>query len=184
MIFLVPYAYDRMPGGKPRKGVPLNRLGSKARCDALAKIAENIDQYKSYWVLTAGYSKKSPTQSSSLNKESLADQMYWYIKSLGFREISSWPRSWGTHKETTETVKIIINMALPPPHLRLNPPVDVYISTNLGHMPRVWLCWFFLKPKGWKVHFVPANHSFTLKEYFQETAKFFVYLYHFLSKKW
>lgn len=181
MIFLVPYAYDRMPGGKPREGVPPNRLGSKARCDALVCAHKQLnpnDEWSGF-ILTAGYTKNFPSIPRETN-ESIAGQMRKYLLEQGF---SSTVRilTWGTYKETESAIKEIRNTLY---ESWRNEPTMVYVSTNLGHMPRVWLCWFFLRPRGWKVHFVLANHSFSLKEYFQETAKFFQYLYRFVFKKW
>ncbi len=170
-----------MPGGKPRKGVPPNRLGSKARCDALLAVIQKNRLEHCHFVFTAGYSKESPKVPTKVGEISMCWEMAIYIESqeagvgLGLWRIST---AWGTYEETLHAINFIgLDSFIPPPD-------EVWVSTNLGHMPRVWLCWFFLKPKGWKVHFVVANHSFTLKEYFQETAKFLGYLYRFVFKKW
>lgn len=177
-----------MPRGKPDDGIPPNRLGSKARCDKLiAMVSETESLRPGYiFILTAGFTKESPASPTQKVWESLSGQMERYLLSQGVqpKKIFAQERSWGTHEETVEAIKLITKMAEPPQHLRFNPHIDIYVSTNLGHIPRVWLCWYFLKPKKWKVHFVRANHSFTPKEYFQETAKFFGYLYKFLFNKW
>lgn len=185
MIFLVPYAYDRMPGGKPREGVPANRLGSKARCDALIEeIPEGLDigNTANYsFVLTAGFSKESPCTPTSEIHRSVAEEMATYVDRLCVYQVSLFPNNyrfvWGTYGETVEVIRTI--------RRECANNNQIFVSTNLGHLPRVWLCWFFLKPEGWKVHFVLARHSFTFwPEYFQETAKFFQYLYRFVFKRW
>lgn len=173
MVFLIPYAYDRLPDGKPRIGVPARRLGSKSRCDALLL---KTDPYYIF-VLTAGFSKKSHDQPTETEKEALCEQMEKYLRSRGSLFFISKPRTWGTYGETLESIMIMSPFSA-------TRPIEICVSTNLGHMPRVWLCWFFLKPKGWKVRFVIARHSFTPKEWWQETFKFFVYLYRFIFEKW
>ena len=180
MIFLVPYAYDRMPGGKPREGVLANRLGSKARCDALFRVVrKRNDLWSVIFILTAGYSKESARSTEKI-PESIAEQMCIYVKEQGFSTHLSPKFSWGTFEETRNAISVISSFALE----SVKEPC-VYVSTNLGHMPRVWLCWFFLRRhKTWEVHFVLADHSFTPKEWLQETAKFFQYLYRFVFKKW
>ena len=182
MIFLVPYAYDRMPDGKPRKGVALKRLGSRARIDALLvsliKIFK-VGEMRTYWfVLTAGYSKESVNSPTSKVHRSIAEEMGMYIISQNGDGLAIIPNelAWGTYQETARAISTIRTKALVGNH--------VFVSTNLGHMPRVWLCWLFLKPSSWEVHFVLADHSFTKKEWLQETVKFFIYLYRFLFRKW
>ena len=195
MIFLVPYAYDRMPGGKPRESVPANRLGGKARCDALIDVATRAlkinheDGPYGIWcdfVFSAGYTKDSPTKPTLVVIESIAEQMAKYVRSTGIEFASSVDRHdlvWGTYFETVRAIRRISSTTVIA-HNRGYKNNGVYVGTNLGHLPRVWLCWLFLKPKGWKIHFVLANHSFAPKEWLQETAKFFQYLYRFVFKKW
>lgn len=183
MVFLFPYAYDRMPNGKPREGVPENHLGSKARCDSL------ISKYKALagrpgetceFIFTAGYTKEQKEEPEHDSDLRLANQMITYIRRINPRMpgFTSHIRAWGTFEETRVAIDEIKEVC------DQHDNVMVYASTNLGHMPRVWLCWLFLKPKSWKVHFVLARHSFTPKEWFQETSKFFQYLYRFLFRKW
>lgn len=175
MVFLVPYAYDRMPDGKPCEGVPANRLGTKARIDALK-------QHGWLWVLTAGYTKESPEKPSGKYRVSLASQMCSYILySTQGSDCIIQECAWGTQSETRAVISVITKWRQ---SWSIRDSVEVFVSTNIGHMPRVWLCWLFLKPKGWKVHFIRAHHSFTPKECLQETAKFFSYLYRFLFRKW
>jgi hypothetical protein len=187
LIFLVPYDYDRMPDGKPRKGIPPKRLGGKARCDALIEKAYSLlkEDEESFstdfcFVLVSRFSKDQKKPSADL-PQSIAEQMAVYVEEKSPCFVTKqYPTAWGTCEETAISIQVIpFILGQDWPHK----PV-VYVSTNPGHMPRVWLCWFFLKPKGWKVHFVLANHSFTPKEWFQETAKFFQYLYRFVFKKW
>lgn len=185
LIFLVPYAYDRMPSGKPREGVPTNRLGSKARCDVLIGASQQYRKQagsntRCRFVLTAGYTKESPAIPTEDVKESIAMEMSDYLRSQNVWSTHVHPIAWGTLEETRESIRIISHLS------SLNWVIHprIFVSTNLGHLPRVWLCWLFLKPKGWRFRFVLANHSFTPKEWFQETAKFFQYLYCFVFKKW
>lgn len=174
-----------MPEGKPRKGVPPSRLGSKARCDALLRIKNELDYADGdfgycTWILVAGFSKESPTKATSPAQTSLAEDMCSYL-SGGGRLYHFDPVSWGTYEETRAMIQEIRSRT----PCGFTDDDEVYVSTNLGHMPRVRLCWFFLKPKGWKVSFVTAKHSFTFwPEWFQEIAKFFTYFYRFLFKKW
>jgi hypothetical protein len=180
LIFLAPYGYDRMFDGKPMAGVPTERLGSQARIDALIKKRDRgaliADFESSCWVLVAGFSKDSPCQPTENTRTSLAEDMRKYLTSLGYQLFLGGPKCWGTYEETREIIQEIRRV--------YDYEAEIFVSTNLGHMPRVRLCWFFLKPKNWEVNFVEANHSFTPKECFHETAKFFVYLYRFLFKKW
>lgn len=178
-----------MPNGKPRDGIPANRLGSKARCDALLvemwMILRKDDHSLTTdfkFVLTAGYTKESPGKPTEKVPQSLAAQIEQYIRSQNFHPgfIFVRDKAWGTLEETLGAISLISDIAA----VNWTTHPQIYVSTNLGHMPRVWLCWFFLKPKGWKVHFVLAKHSFTPKEWVQETVKFFVYLYRFVFKKW
>lgn len=174
-----------MPGGQPRTGVPAKRLGSKARCDALLAELQRMDDlwtyFRSRFVLTAGYTKDSPGEPTVGAEESIAQQMRYYLLSRDWTlSCVMQGRVWGTFEETKEAIRLIAYSA----DTNWASDVKIYVSTNLGHLPRVWLCWLFLKPEGWKVHFVTAKHSFTLKEYFQETGKFFIYLYRFLFRRW
>jgi len=173
-----------MPDGKPREGVPVNRLGTKTRCDALIQKLKTIEiePNESFeFLLTAGYKKDEKEEPKDKPELRIANQMAIYIRKINIklRVFTSHIRAWGTFEETREAINEIKEM-IGPDYGR----VEIYISTNLGHLSRVWLCWFFLKPHGWKVHFVRANHSFTPKEWVQEAIKFFVYFYHFLLKKW
>lgn len=176
-----PLAYDRMPHGQPRQGVPVKYLGSMHRIHALLdKIAEMPDTPEDHlFVFVAGFSKKSPHEPTAEAHVSLADEMCQYITYWRPVIHSFWDsQSWGTHDELQSVIatgKLVDD----------GEDHDVYIATNLGHTPRVMLTWFFLeKPKSWRVHFVLAKHSFSPKEWVQETAKFFTYLYRFALRKW
>lgn len=189
-----------MPNGKPREGVPPKRLGTKARCDALIKVLNerrsqfggvNQGQFVLYWfILNAAFTKESPNKPTQNVTESLAEQMEKYLHHEGYilcpRTTPKNTLVWGTFAETCEAIRDIKKKIQVCEDQGIgNDDLEVFVSTNLGHMPRVWLCWFLLKPKNWKVHFVLANHSFTFwPEYFQETFKFFQYFYRFLFKKW
>lgn len=188
VIFLVPYAYDRMPQGQPRVGVPAKRLGTKARCDALLEKVDalwkadlRISGRKFCFILTAGFCKESPNSPKEGAEESLSMQMAKYLCENSPLQVRAYSLAWGTYQETLLSRNLIKNIV----RSRGAPNAKIYISTNLGHLPRVWLCWRFLKPSGWEVRFVRAKHSFKVwPEYFQETFKFFLYLYRFLLKKW
>ena len=182
MIFLCPYAYDRMPSGLPRSGVAKERLGSKARIDALYNfVKHSCPQGKEYilaWVLVAGYSKQNPKKATESIPSSLSQDMEDYIKNLNYGFVLGEATAWGTYEETCSIIKKINDCKLS------EDQQDIVVSTNIGHMFRVWLCWLFLKPKSWRVRFIPAEHSFTWKERLQETIKFLAYLYRFIFKKW
>jgi len=193
LVFFVPYAYDRMPYGEARRGIPADRLGSKARCDALLAEYKNSGLKKciSSFVLTAGFTKDSPDEPTETVTESLASQMERYVRLHGhYHPLIPRRLVWGTYEETAAAIgaisEIVRTWELGHEDVRSDPDdqVHVFVSTNPGHMPRVKLCWRFLKPRGWCVHFVPANHTFTKKEWGQETVKFFQYLYRFLFRRW
>ena len=172
MNFCIPYAYGRM-GDKRWEG-------TKARCDALIAVSEQlgINRKKTKFVLTAGFTKKFPTSPSTEAGESIAVEMNCYI--LGRIKASTMVAgvTWGTYGETLTSINLIKEVIQTEEH------PTVYVSTNFGHMLRVRLCWLFLKPKGWEVKFVTANHSSTLKEYLQEPVKFLGYFFLFVSKRW
>lgn len=176
-----PLAYDRMPYGQPRQNVPINRLGSKARIDVLLKkMFVVLDTQEDHlFVFVAGFSKNSPDTPTTDTPVSLAEEMDRYANYQTPALESFWgAQSWGTHDEIYSVIATGKLVDTGEDH-------DVYIATNLGHMPRVMLTWFFLeKPESWRIHFVPAKHSFSPKEWVQETVKFFTYLYRFVFKKW
>ncbi len=176
-----PLAYDRMPHGQPRQDTPINRLGSKVRIDVLLKkLVMVLGTPKDHlFVFVAGFSKKSPDTPTTDAPISLAEEMDRYANYQTPALESFWDaQSWGTHDEIHSIIEEGKGVGTGEDH-------DVYIATNLGHMPRVMLTWFFLeKPKSWRAHFVIAKHSFSPKEWAQETIKFFTYLYRFTFKKW
>ncbi len=163
--YCVPYAYDRPKAGQVG--------GSTARCDAIIKAVDQmgIPRSECLFILSAGFSKKSVSRPIDDISVSIANQMAEYVESRGCR--SRVVRlTWGTYGETLSATN--------------NIPTNqhVIISTNLGHMPRVLLCWWFLAPEHRDKEFVLADHHFTLREYAQETIKFFTYLYRFTLGRW
>lgn len=176
-----PLAYDRMPNGQPRQDVPPKHLGSKARIDALLhKMVVVLGTPQNHlFMFVAGFSKKSPDKPTTDAPVSLSEEMDRYANYQTPALKSFWDaQSWGTHDEIRSIIATGKLVDTGEDH-------DVYIATNLGHMPRVMLCWFLLgKPLSWRVHFVLAKHSFSPKEWAQETVKFFVYLHRFAFRKW
>ncbi|MES2213760.1 MAG: hypothetical protein V4473_02915 [Patescibacteria group bacterium] len=179
--FFVPYAYDRI---SEKTG-----HGTKARCDALLDVVRSLDIKEPNFILTAGYSKESPAKPVEEAPESLAYQMcnYIYKQSIGFHQqiLISWsPTAWGTLEETRQAaIRIAAMFSFG------EDEIHVYISTNKGHMPRVRLCWKYIKrnlriDKKLRLHFVEAHHSFSIKEWVQETIKFLQYQHNFKSGKW
>ncbi len=79
--------------------------------------------------------------------------------------------AWGTGAEIRSAVKIIKSAI----HSGLETDEIVIISSsNPMHLHgRVKLWWSRCRPTGTEVILVPANHSFTPKEWVQETVKFF-----------
>jgi len=176
--YFIPLGYDRIldEGG----------LGTIARCDALIEEARKIgNEYLCRFVATAGYTKESPTKPTEEVKESLAEQIGQHIRKAGFRRLIIRPCVWGTRDELAVALSEVSQIVT---QNWDNTPV-IYISTNPGHMPRVRLCCYFLKREfDWnkkiRFIFVPANHSFTRKEWGQETIKLLIYLCRFLFNKW
>lgn len=180
MHYLIPLAYDRIQNGGGH--------GSKTRCDVLIKKAEEIlvatnhketVQFMSF----AGYSKENK---NGPNVEStLSAQMLNYVRTkikdvIYYGDYDS--PAWGTYEEVYFALKVIS------PHSRYFKKLVICFSTNLGHSLRVWMCIWFLRIKlgihpDCQIKVLIANHSFTPKEYFQETAKFFGYLYKFLVRE-
>jgi hypothetical protein len=160
--FLIPYAYDYIQNEKG--------AGTRARCDVLIDIAEMRPSIESWFVLTAGFTKMSPAAPTEEQKESLAEQMKKYILSqLPDAQVEAEPRGFGTIAETHGAIKIIERIAL---REHIARPV-VWVSSNPGHLYRVWLCWKFLAPPLWEVNYVGANHSFgSTKEICRECVKF------------
>lgn len=173
---LCPLAYDYLNRG---------RGGTRARCDILvewAQVEETLPEKRNwFFFLSAGYTKASPTTPTIDVPVSLAAQMEMYLTSQDIpgEKIICAPDNelvFGTYEECRALVTLIKNTGIENPVL--------YFSTNMGHIPRVFICFWFLVPRKWKIRFAPAPHSFTRKEYWQETIKFFVYIYRFLFKKW
>ena len=197
MHYFIPLAYDRID---PTKGTG---KGTAARCIVLLKKALDVVQKegihsKCIFVATAGFSKENPGKPTREVQVSLTQDIMRFIQtSWSGRKIGR-PIAWGTYQEVLTALEIICdeetyrvkNQVLTPEPTDHKWP-DVHISTNLGHMPRVRLCCFFFRRRlqathirRAKFHFVVAPHSFTLKEWGQETIKFFIYLYRFVFKKW
>jgi hypothetical protein len=125
------------------------------------------------FILTGGYTKESPDIPTVSVRQSLASQMRKYLlEKAPYLEIDSDPVAWGTLIETKEAICIMRQHV----QSKFADRVVVHVSTNLGHLPRVLLCWFALRPKHWKIRWDLANHSFTPKEWGQETLKFLKYI--------
>ena len=159
-FYFIPLGYNWIVTGKPR--------GTEARCDALlGYIREKcLFPERCRFLLTAS----SPTGS---DRRSMAAEMADYIRqqSEGFVSPASQPMGWGTIAEIRYSIELIKKELNEKGIDEKTERVCVHISTNTGHMFRVQLYWWALAPKEWRVIFVPANHSFTMKEWFQETAK-------------
>src|SRR4051812_11063278 len=125
MIYLVPYAYDRMPDGRPREGIPAERLGSKARCDALMEVMTKQLGRDAYFVLTSGFTKESPDHPTDSVREPLAKQMGIYLRHNGFvYTAGEGPYVWGTYEETRAAIAAIEKIQH---HLMF---AEIYVSTN------------------------------------------------------
>jgi hypothetical protein len=83
---------------------------------------------------------------------------------------------WGTLGETIASAKVIRRRAKPGEN------VIVWVCSNLGHLPRIRLCWNYVGDRSWDVRFLSADKQrFTWKErLLLEPAKFMVYLVAFL----
>ncbi len=182
MAFFVAYAYDWLPDGKPRTGVPWHQLGTMHRLNVLISIYNKRKNKEPIihdrFVLTAG----RPHESSA-DQETMGAQMEKYLRSERVHPTSLGIRGevWGTYAETLAAIERIESIS--ERHWIHHP--EVYVCTNLGHMPRVWLCWFFLASWKWCVHYKVAwEQSFTPQEWLQETGKFVVYFFKFLFRRW
>ncbi len=140
--------------------------GTQTRCNTLLKIIrfESLLQTEFHFILVAG------TPPGSNRKVSMAAQMAQYITHISQNTINPTPTpfGWGTLAEIQGAILQIGSFA------SLHPKVqpEVYICTNLGHMPRVKMYWWALAPKEWRVTFVPArDQSFTKMEWLQEAGK-------------
>jgi hypothetical protein len=165
MYYFVPLGYNWIVPGKPG--------GTEARCDALLKYCaeDYLPSEICSFVLTADRPLGS-------NHQPMADEMADYIRQKSENSFYPIPRpmGWGTLAEIENAIKVIRED-------RNGGRIAVIISTNHGHMPRVRLYWRVLAPKEWKVTFIPANHSFTKTEWFQETAKVVRDLYRIATGK-
>ena len=179
MYFFVPLAYDRIQNEQGK--------GSIARCKVLiieaTKIANTFGARLVTFFSQAGYTKETPGNPSEGVREPLCDQISKYVTDvIPWVTFCSTPQAWGTYEELRYTLQQSKEWG------RKEEKNYFYTSTNLGHSFRVWLCLFFLRFqlkmwKGWKMRVLLADHSFSRKEWFQETGKFFVYLYGFIFKR-
>lgn len=182
MHYLIPLAYDRIQNG--------GGYGSKKRCDVLITKAKDVlkltDNKETVQFLSfAGYSKenkKGPNRESTLSAQMLT-YIRENIKGVIYYYGDSDNPAWGTYEEILHTLKLIA------PYSGSFKKLVICFSTNLGHLLRVRMCIWFLRRKlrihpDCQIKVLVANHSFTPKEYFQETAKFFGYLYKFIFSKW
>ncbi|TAL49431.1 hypothetical protein EPN83_00795 [Patescibacteria group bacterium] len=164
-IFLVPYAYDRLNKNK-QEG-----KGTRARCDALIEVIRRIPEEEIVGViLTAGFTKENPRAPSNKHRISLAEQMSAYLQLCEWKlegKTTVEPCTWGTLGETVEAIRIAEALC----RRRQMPPksVEIFVSSNPLHLyGRIALCWFALKPRGWRVRLVPARHRFTWRECLRE----------------
>lgn len=157
MYYFIPLGYNWIVPGQPS--------GTEARCDRLLRLrrSESLRAEWCHFILTAG---KPPGSNRTVT---MAEEMADYISYTSKMAINPTPAplGWGTLAEIQGSILRIKSIASLYPHVQ----PQVYICTNLGHMFRVKMYWGTLAPKEWKVIIVPANHSFTTKEWFQESAK-------------
>jgi len=184
--YFIPLAYDRIDSVKG------TGKGTMARCDALVKEARKVVErtfthHSCVFISTAGYTKASPDKPTPEIPWSLAEQMMKHISGSGFCKRVARPVAWGTYQELALALDTLLERYRDSDKWSF----DIYISTNAGHMPRVKMCCWFLKRQrsalldyNPQFHFISASHSFTPKEWVQETIKLFLYLYRFLFKKW
>lgn len=163
-VFMVPYAYghitrDGSDGGAKRCAEALNFA-----CEELYPTATRL-----FAVLTAGYNKQNPSEPRYPGECSLASEQSAFLERLGDESVHLVdPCSWGTLDETIHAIRLITD------HVRLmrsspEDEVHVVVASNPFHLyGRVALCWHLLRPIGWEIHFVKANHRFSLKEILQE----------------
>ena len=164
-VFFVPYAYDYV---LPRKsGGTTERCAQALHYATEVLSSDDVDTIR-YAILTAGYTKESPKETTQEHSVSLAAQQSNYLNSLGdtSRHLID-PSGWGTFDETFHSIRIIKRM------LKMydasDSEIHVVVSSNPFHLfGRVALCWRLMKPDGWKIHFVKAYHRYTWKERFQE----------------
>jgi len=180
LVFLVPYAYDYVSPGKSG--------GTTERCAqalhfATETFSSDVDCIR-YAILTAGYTKESPREPTKDHPHSLALQQSNFLNQLGYESAHTIdPSGWGTFDETFHSIRLI-NGALRM-YSMSDSEVHVVVSSNPFHLfGRVALCWWVMKPHGWKIHFVKAYHRFTWKERFQEIfLKIPVYIWKLFVKK-
>lgn len=178
----MPLAYDRNVLNLTKES------GTRKRCDVLFNLAERIaartfEKHSITFFSQAGFTKETPGKPNDKVKIPLCDQMRDYI----VRQRPSFifhttPQAWGTYEELRYTMQQAKSYG------QKEKQNYFYTSTNLGHSLRVWLCIFFLRNElgmwnGWKFRVLLADHSFTKKEWAQETVKLFVYLYRLIFKK-
>lgn len=163
-VFFVPYAYDYV--------LPRTSGGTTERCAqalhfASEELSSDVESIR-YAILTAGYSKESPRDATENHPVSLAAQQSNYLNSLGdtSRHLID-PCGWGTFDETFHSIRIIKRILRM--YSKEDSEIHVVVSSNPFHLfGRVALCWRFMKPDDWKIHFVEAHHRYTWKERFQE----------------
>lgn len=162
--FLMPLAYDRIQGQTGR--------GSEARCRALAYQVRNDSHYldsKYVVVLTAGYTKKSPSAPVSSQTESLAEQQAAFMRTLlPQAEYIVNPHVWGTELEISAANEEIEQYCK---DRNVDPEqCTVLISSNRMHLFRVkFWCERFMSHQN--KQFIEANHHFSVKEIVQESLK-------------
>lgn len=179
LVFSVPYAYDYVTPGKSG--------GTTERCAQALHFASEVlseGNTRRYVVLTAGYTKASPTVPNIAHPRSLAVEQSMFLNSLGDESVHLVePSGWGTFDETFHAIRIIKET------LRMyqtsDTEVHIVVASNPFHLfSRVALCWWAMKPPEWKIHFVKAHHRYTWKERFQEIfLKIPVYMWKLFVKK-
>lgn len=156
LYIFIPLGYDWIEEG-------VSGTGTKARCDVMLEYREKnfIPPSRCHFILTADRPHGS-------THKPMAEEMAEYIssKSKGVFCPTPQPQGWGTVSEIRNSISLIETID------KEDSPIRVHISTNPGHMLRVKMYWWVLAPpKDWEVVFIKANHSFSKKEWLQETAK-------------
>ena len=175
LVFLAPLAYDYILKTEKNEIV---QSGGAERCWATIHeyfAAEEFDDSFCVVTLGAGYSKTHP-QIADPRKPivSLAEEMKMYMQPLlRTREAHfiAKPLAWGTQNE----IRVLSEMIRDCCKMNKVKLEDVCIitSSNPMHLHGRVQLWWWVYARGISKRFVPADHSFTVSEIFQETGKFF-----------
>ncbi len=178
MYYLVPLAYDHMENGGGN--------GSRERCNAVLRIIQSCLPAKCWVGSFAGYSLYN--LAGPKGSKPLCQQMINYIEfySGGVGVFFADPQAWGTYEE----IRYALQRIDADQKFRGESENKIIFSTNYGHGFRIRMILFFLTRElkmddgRFTFSIIHAHHSFTPKEWVQETIKFGVYLYKFVFKKW